>query len=161
MVRRTATSSEEPSLSKTEHAVEQFMLGLNCAQAVVAEFAEELGVDAESACRMACGFGGGMGRTGGTCGAVTGAIMVIGLAVCGPNPPAVDSKIRTYELVRSFLEEFRAEHQAVACRELLGCDVGTPEGHAEAQRLGVFQTRCPTFVESAVEILEDMLDGII
>lgn len=144
-------------MNKSEHAVEQFGSGLNCAQAVVGEYADELGVETETAQRIACGFGGGMGRSGGTCGAVTGAIMVLGLSHCGPNPRDVAAKNRTHELVRSFLEEFESRHQTTVCRELLGCDIGTPEGYAEAQQLERFQTHCPKYVEDAVEILEDML----
>jgi len=144
-------------LSRSEHAADQFRQGLNCAQAVLGAYAEELGLETESAYKVACGFGGGMGRTGDTCGAVTGAIMVIGLAACGPSPRDSGAKERTHELVRAFLEEFRERHQALSCRELLGCDIGTAEGYAEAQRSDLFQTRCPGYVETAVEILEDLL----
>jgi C_GCAxxG_C_C family probable redox protein len=144
-------------MSKSEHAVEQFESGLNCSQAVAGEFADELGVDADAAHRLACGFGGGMGRTGSVCGAVTGAVMVIGLAACDPDPRASTAKLHTYELVRSFLNEFQQRHGSTICRELLGCDIGTPEGHAQAQQDGLFRTRCPRYVEDAVEILEDLL----
>jgi C_GCAxxG_C_C family probable redox protein len=144
-------------VSKSEHAAEQFRSGLNCSQAVLGEYADELGMDVRTAGRIACGFGGGMGRTGGTCGAVTGAIMVLGLAACGPEPGDVAARVRTYGLVQSFIEEFEARHKTTSCRELLGCDIGAPEGYQEAQRLGLFQTRCPEYVEDAVEILEEML----
>jgi hypothetical protein len=58
--------------------------------------------------------------------------------------------------VRSFVEEFETRQGTTSCRELLGCDISTPEGHAEVQRLGLFETECPKYVEDAVEILEDM-----
>lgn len=144
-------------VSKSQHAVEQFGCGLNCAQAVVGEYAEDLGTEVETAWRIACGFGGGMGRSGGVCGAVTGAIMVLGLASCGPDPRDSSAKTRTYDLVRSFIEAFETRHHSIVCRELLGCDIGMAEGHAEAQRSGLFQNRCPRYVEDAVEILEDIL----
>ena len=67
-------------MNKSEHAVAEFQSGLNCSQAVLAEYAQEYGLPLEMALRIAAGFGGGMGRTGGACGAVTGAVMVIGLA---------------------------------------------------------------------------------
>ncbi len=144
-------------MSKSEHAVESFRAGANCSQAVFGEYAEERGVDSVSALKIACGFGGGMGRLGGTCGAVTGAIMAIGLADCDPDPRAPVTKARVYALVRSFVEEFEARHPSTLCRELLGCDISSPEGYDEATTLGLFQTKCPKYVEDAVEILEDML----
>lgn len=145
------------SMGKSEHAEEQFKAGLNCSQAVFGEYAEEYGVEPGSALKIACGFGGGMGRMGYTCGAVTGAIMVIGIATCGPDPRALTSRVRAYGLVQSFIEEFETRHQTISCRELLGCDISRPEGHEEAMRLGLFETECPKYVEDAVEILEEML----
>jgi C_GCAxxG_C_C family probable redox protein len=144
-------------MDKSERAVEQFKAGLNCSQTVFRQYAEDYGVDRESALKIACGFGGGLGRMGYTCGAVTGAIMVLGLATCGPDPTALTTKVRTYGLVQSFIQQFTARHGATSCRELLGCEIGTPEGHEEAVQRGLFQTRCPEFVQDAVEILEDML----
>jgi len=144
-------------MSRSEHAVEQFGRGLNCSQSVLGEYAGDLGLDATTACKVACGFGGGLGRTGGTCGAVSGATMVIGLAVCDPDPQGLAAKLRTYELVRSFLQEFQARHGSTSCRELLGCDISTPEGYAAAKEAALFDTRCSRYVEDAVEILEDLL----
>ena len=144
-------------MSKSEHAVERFRAGANCSQAVLGEYAEEHGVDSATALKIACGFGGGMGRLGGTCGAVTGAIMAIGLVACDSDPVGPVVKARVYALVRSFVEEFEARHQSIVCRELLGCDISALEGHEEAVRLGLFQTKCPKYVEDAVEILEEML----
>ena len=66
-------------MSKAEVAVDCFEEGFNCSQAVVSAFAPELGLDRETALRVAAAFGGGMGRTGETCGAVSGALMVIGM----------------------------------------------------------------------------------
>jgi C_GCAxxG_C_C family probable redox protein len=144
-------------LDKAEHGKEQFQSGLNCAQAVLGEFADALGLEVGSAHKIACGFGGGMGRLGHTCGAVTGAIMVIGLAACGSDPRDMTSRTGTYALVRSFVEEFEARHGSVSCRDLLGCDISTPEGYGEAARQRLFSERCPQYVQDAIEILEDTL----
>jgi C_GCAxxG_C_C family probable redox protein len=143
-------------MKKSTHAVEQFKSGCNCSQAVFAEYAEEYGLDSETALKIASGFGGGMGRLGHVCGAVTSAIMVIGLRGCASDPRELATKVRVYGLVRSFVEEFKARHQTASCRELLGCDISTPEGYEEATGLGLFRSRCPLYVESAVEILEEM-----
>ncbi len=144
-------------MDKSAHAAEQFSAGLNCSQAVFGEYAERFGFDDESALKIACGFGGGMARLGYTCGVATGAIMVIGLAACEPDPRTLAAKTRTYALVRSFLEQFEERHGATTCRALLGCDLSMPEGHAEAMRLDLFNTKCRKYVEDAVEILEELL----
>ena len=146
-------------MTKSDHAAEQMGSGLNCAQAVMGEFAEELDLDLEMAWRVACGFGGGMGGTGDRCGAVTGAVMVLGLAACGPDPYDRSSRARIDGLVQSFIEQFEAKHGTTLCRELLGCDIRTQEGQAEAAIQGLFKTHCPQYVRDAVEILEAMLPG--
>ena len=143
-------------MGKSEEAVEQFRSGANCSQAVLGVYAEQYGIDPESALAIACGFGAGMGRMGHTCGAVTGAIMVIGLAAGEPDPRSFAAKIRVYGLVRTFIERFTALHKTTSCRELLDCDLSTPEGYEDAQGRGLFQTQCPTYVQDAVEILEEM-----
>ncbi len=64
---------------KAERAAELFQKGYNCSQSVIGAYAEELGVPEETALRMAAGFGGGIGRCGEACGALTGGVMVVGL----------------------------------------------------------------------------------
>ena len=145
------------AMGRAEDAVERFSSGLNCSQAVLGAFAEEYGLDVELALKVACGFGGGMGRTGGACGAVTGAVMVLGLAQTGPEPREPAAKVRVYGLVQSFLEQFAERHGATECRELLGCDIGTVEGYQQAAGRGLFQSQCPQYVRDAAEILEEML----
>jgi len=144
-------------MKKDRKALENFSTGLNCAQAVLSSFAEELGVEEEKALKLASGFGGGIGRMAGTCGAVAGAVMVIGLMhgyTTGEDKPAKDT---TYSLVRQFAGEFARQNGSTVCRELLGCDVSTTQGFRDATDSGVFKTLCPRYVESAVLILEKML----
>ena len=143
-------------MKRSEHALEEFGSGLNCSQAVLAEYADELGLGVDTALRIACGFGGGMGRMGGTCGAVTVAFMVIGLKACTPDSRDALTKARTYALVQSFAQEFEARHDSISCRELLGCDISTPQGFDEAKQSGVLDERCPRFVRDAVDILEEI-----
>lgn len=146
-------------MDKSEHAAQRFGSGLNCSQAVLGEFAEDLGLDEETALRLACGFGGGMGRTGGICGAVTGAVMVLGLKACGPDPLDPATKLRTSNLVRSFLQQFEEQHSATLCRDLLDCDISSPEGYADAEGRGLFSTRCPMYVKDAVAMIQEMFPG--
>lgn len=100
-----------------------------------------------------------MGRTGNTCGAVTGAYMVLGLSqeISPDNPRASIDK--TYGLVREFNQRFKTLHNSLTCKELLGCDISTSEGVAEARDKKLFTSVCPDFVRDSAKILEDMLHG--
>jgi C_GCAxxG_C_C family probable redox protein len=145
-------------MSKAEEAREMFTQA-NCAQAVFAAFAAGRGVDRGTAFRIACGFGAGMGRSGSICGAVNGAIMALSVtAEYGQTPEdGARAKDEVYALVREFMRRFTARHGTLICRELLGCDLGTPAGAAKAKEENLFKTRCPAFVESAAGIVEELL----
>jgi C_GCAxxG_C_C family probable redox protein len=141
---------------RTEEAVATFKEGYNCAQAAFSAFAVELGMSREQAMKVAIGFGGGMARQGDTCGAVTGAMMALGLAH-GSAEADEAAKQRVYASIWQFLAEFRARHGSTLCRDLLECDLGTEEGRKRAHDTGVTKARCPGFVGSAVEIVEKMV----
>jgi len=103
--------------------------------------------------KLAAGFGGGMAGRGQACGAVTGAVMVLGLAMGHVTVEDKDSKMRTYAAVHDLLSRFEDAHGSVNCKELLGHDLGDPE----EKESGVFKDLCPGFVASAARILEDLL----
>jgi len=143
--------------NRSDKAVSIFKEGINCSQAVLSSFAEDFGLDKDIALKLAAGFGGGMGRMAQTCGAVTGAYMVIGLkngAITGQDKAA---KELTYQKVREFNEKFTAINKSVICRKLLKCDISTPAGFDEAKQKGLLTSTCPKLVRDAVEILEEML----
>ena len=141
-------------MSGVQDAVARFDDGYSCAQAVFSAYAEKLGMDRQTALKVSAGFGGGMGRMGETCGAITGAFMALGLKYGGPDS---ESKDKTYELVRELADRFRARHGSLECRELLGCDVSTPEGRQRAKEQGLHSTVCTQIVRDAAEILEGLL----
>ena len=141
-------------MSKGKHAAERMKAGWNCTQSVLGEFADGLGLDLDLADRVACGFGGGMGGTAGACGAVTGGIMVIGLVICDPASGKSPSMQHIDGSVQAFMRQFEKKHGSTLCRDLLGCDLSTPEGLAEAQERGLFAERCPKLVEYVVDLLQ-------
>ncbi|MBN1188363.1 MAG: C_GCAxxG_C_C family protein [Dehalococcoidales bacterium] len=145
-------------MNRADSAAENIAAGrMNCAQSVLTAFSGELGMDKEQALKIALGFGGGMGRTGKTCGAVTGAYMVIGLKQEKQNVEnAREVKDRVYALVRDFNHRFMAVRGSTDCKDLLGCDLSTPEGQAASKEKGFSFTLCPGFVRDAVKILEEM-----
>ena len=146
-------------MSRIMKALSTFDGGFNCAQAVLTAFGDVSGIDSERVLKIACGFGAGMGKMGKTCGAVTGAFMVIGLKYGHTKGNDIESKEKTYALVREFCSLFSKKHGSVECRELLPCDISTPEGLEFALEQKLFRTLCPKYVESSVRILEKILSG--
>jgi C_GCAxxG_C_C family probable redox protein len=145
----------ESNARRIDLARTRFSEGFSCSQSVLAAFAPELGLAADAALHVSAAFGGGMGRTGGTCGAVTGALMVLGLKY-GASVADPAAKERTYALTRDFIARFEARHKASACADLLGVNIGTPEGQTAAREANLFATTCPALVASAAAILEEM-----
>lgn len=144
-------------MNRVDEAVSRFAEGYSCSQAVASAFAGDYGLTDEQALKVASGFGGGMGQTGGACGAISGAVIVLGLAYGATSPKDAATKAKTYGLVQEFVAEFSRRHGAVACPALLGCDLATPEGRERAREEGLTRKVCPAYVRSAAEILEKML----
>ncbi|MBI5236814.1 MAG: C_GCAxxG_C_C family protein [Deltaproteobacteria bacterium] len=140
-------------MEKVEQAVSSFKNGLNCSQALLSAYSEKLGLDKETALKLASCFGGGMGCAGETCGAITGALMVIGLRH-GKTGVRQD---KAYSVVKEFVERFKERNGASLCRELLRCDISTDEGMKKAQKEGLFTSICPRLVKDAAEIVEGLL----
>jgi C_GCAxxG_C_C family probable redox protein len=145
------------SQNRVEEVVKTHGAGFSCAQALLAVYGPELGVDLETALKIAGGFGSGMARMAGTCGAVTGACMVIGLVHGMVKKGDLQQKEISYDYVRKFAEKFKERNRTLVCRELMGVDVSTPEGLAAAKEKNIFRTVCPKYVQDAAEILEEML----
>lgn len=143
--------------TKGEDAAARFRSGWSCSQAVVCAFAKDFGIDEKTALRLSCGLGGGMGHTGNTCGAVSGALMVIGMKYGRTSIEDLASKEKTYELAQKFAKEFRARNNSVNCSELLKYDLSDPETLKAARDAGVFKTICPRLVRDAGDILETLL----
>ncbi len=144
-------------MSKTEQALKLFKQSFSCSQSVFSVYAEELGVDTGTAMKIAGAFGGGMARMGETCGAVTGAFMVIGLKYGQTNAEDKAAKEKTYDVVRQFVERFKSMHGSTVCRVLTGCDMNTNEGLNAFREKNIFETHCMNYVKDAVEILEGLI----
>ncbi|MBP2146679.1 C_GCAxxG_C_C family probable redox protein [Methanofollis sp. W23] len=142
---------------RSKRAAASFSDGLNCAQAVAGAFAQECGTDEATVRKLACGFGGGLAHTGRTCGAVSGGVLVLGLARGTAMPGDREGKEHCYTLVQEFLRRFADRHGAVECTPLIGYDLSDPQGIAAAKEVGAFATRCTGYVQDAVEIVEDLL----
>jgi C_GCAxxG_C_C family probable redox protein len=140
-----------------QRALELFDQGYNCSQSVFSAYAEESGLDPGTARRVASGFGGGIGRTGNLCGAVSGAIMAIGL-LRGINPEEdPDWREKIYALDNEFIQRFTERFGSLQCPALLGFNMAVPEENAEAKKSGAVQKVCPVLIAGATEILDELL----
>ena len=142
-------------MSDVSKATQKFRDGCACSQAILDVYGTPLGLAHEQAMRVAAGFAGGM-RLGETCGAVTGAFMVLGLRHCSADCDRPGGRAEVYARVMEFADRFRERNGSLLCRDLLGCDISTPEGMKQARERNLFKTTCVQMVRDAAEILEEM-----
>ena len=145
-------------MDRINNAVNKFNQGYACSQAILSEYCELFNMDIETALKLAGGFAGGM-RFGRTCGAVTGAFMVLGLKYSTQNCEKPDGRKNVYDAVCEFTKSFEETHGSTNCETLLGCNIGTADGLQKAKAENLFQTLCPQFIKSAAELLEFILNN--
>jgi C_GCAxxG_C_C family probable redox protein len=142
--------------SKAEEALDMMQRYGSCCTGVLAAFAAEFGLAEDLAAGLGRGMAGGIGGLGHVCGAVSGATLVIGLKTTNQdNILDKAAGFNTMAAVRDFMDRFEARHSSILCRELIGCDISTPEKSMAAMKSNAF-ANCPGYVESAVAILEEM-----
>ena len=135
-----------------------FEEGYNCAQAVVAAFAEEIGLPAETAIRFISPFGGGMGRLREVCGAFSGMLAVLGACYGYTDPQASEEKHALYKEVQALAAKFKEQNGAIVCRELLGLRAGASDPKpAERTTAYYHDRRCGDFVACAANLLADFM----
>jgi C_GCAxxG_C_C family probable redox protein len=144
-------------MTNAERATALFKEGFSCSQAVLAAYADGLGLPRETALRIAQPFGGGIAKSGDWCGAVTGAFLVIGMKYGRIKPDDTAAKDKTYALVQEFVKRFKAKHGTARCNDLLGCDIGTPEGQKTIEAKKLHQTLCENLIRDAIGILDAIL----
>ncbi len=146
--------SRKMTQSKAGEAVACFNGGFNCSQAVLSVYCEELGLDKKTALQVACGLGAGMGRLQGTCGAVSGAYLLIGLKYGKFSKEDEPAKEKTYAMVREFTKLFEEKIKTKNFRELLGGDLISGDKQTVSERV---KSICPKMVRDAAEIVEKIL----
>jgi C_GCAxxG_C_C family probable redox protein len=144
-------------MSEVEKATSLFAAGFSCSQSVLGAYAERYGLPREVALRLADPFGGGLGGLGKTCGAVTGAIMVLGLALGRRVADDDAAKLATKARVQALVSRFEAHYGTSVCRDLIECEIDTPEKLQAAHARGVFDRVCAPLVRATAEILEEVL----
>ncbi|MFC1515503.1 C-GCAxxG-C-C family protein [Thermodesulfobacteriota bacterium] len=147
-------SEEEKIASVVQRSGELFDSGLFCAESVLLAIAEAKGIQANVIPKIATGFCGGISRTCGMCGAVTGAIMAVNL-VFGRNDPAASVE-KNYIAVRKMMARFEEKFGSMNCRELIDCDLGTEEGRNDFKAKDL-RTECKGFTEEATRIAMSLI----
>jgi C_GCAxxG_C_C family probable redox protein len=145
--------------TKTDVAVEKFLSGFNCAQSILYAFGPDLGLEGETALKVATGLGGGMGGRGEVCGAVTGGILALGLKFGRGEKEEKSVAQQAYPKTGELMAAFERAHGTCMCRTLLGgCDLRTPEGMKRFREEDLHHKVCVGCVRTAGEILAGMLD---
>lgn len=144
--------------SRAEEALANMQKYGSCCTGVLATYSPELGIEKDLAAGLGRGMAGGIGGTGHVCGAVSGAVMVIGLKTTNKsNINDMAAGFKTMETAKKFVSRFEEKHSSIQCRELIGHDISTPEKREAAMKANAYAD-CPKFVESAVMILDDILE---
>jgi len=144
-------------LAAVDRAEALFREGFSCSQAVLMAFAPGLGMEARQAALVASSFGGGMARQGWTCGALTGALMAIGLHAGHAAAEDTAAKEDLYARVQAIVARFEERHGATACRQLTGADLRDAAERQAASDRGTFTTLCPQLVRTAAALVAESL----
>ncbi len=140
-------------MNHVDKAEEYFCNNFNCSQAVFTSFATELGLDEKLALKISTQFGGGA-RKGEMCGAVSGALMVLGLKYGHCHAEDMEEKGKAYQIAENFMNKFIEKQGTVVCRELLGYDISKTEDMERIKELNLFKTICPKMIRCATELVE-------
>ena len=124
----------------------------NCSQAIFARFGPNLekgNIDFDTCMKITSAFGGGINLTGNVCGAITGALMTLGLKY-GEN------FLKVSEISTQFLEEFKSINGSIICRDLVGHDFFDNEDLRTTFNKEIFE-KCKKCVDDAACLLEKYL----
>jgi C_GCAxxG_C_C family probable redox protein len=144
-------------MKRSENAVDYFRKKFNCSQAVFTVFGKDHGLSEDACLKVSCAFGGGMGRQQLTCGAVTGALMALGIKYGKALNDPEEKKQKTYAVTREFFQRFTELNGSVNCKVLLdGLDMNDPDDHKKIMERKLFDIKCEKYVADAVEIVEKL-----
>ena len=147
---------------RAELAHSNFLRGYNCSQSIVLAFPDVLakaGIEPSVAAKLASPFGGGMGRMREVCGAVSGMLMVLGLAQGYDEAKAYAEKKDLYQKVQTLCTRYSNENGSIVCRELLGLGKGPDEPTPQRRTEGYYRKRpCPELCACAARILAEHLE---
>lgn len=150
------TASQHPQDQVAERAAELFNQGLCCAESVLQAIAESRGIQSELIPKIATGLCGGISRTGGICGAVSGGVLAISM-VSG-RKDAKECREENHRIVRQFLTECEAQFGSTNCEKLIGCRLDTPEGQQFFKDHNL-REKCAGFTREAARLASQLLSA--
>ena len=146
------------TMTKGEQSEALFLEGYNCAQAVFGAFAEDLGLEFETAIKLSSGFGGGMGRLREVCGAVSGMFMVFDMKHGYVSPTDSKAKKELYAHIQTLAKRFEEENGSIICKELLGLSAKKSDPTPESRTEEYYKKRpCKELVKLAADIVDEYL----
>lgn len=144
------------NMTHKEKALHYFSQELHCSQSLPAAFAAECGITEEQALRLGSCFGSGM-RRGAVCGAVTGALMVLGFLYGQKSAGDTEGRQASNKVNDRMMELFKEKCGSYSCNDLLGCDITTEDGRTYCRNNNLFTDFCPRMVAVAVDIVEEII----
>jgi C_GCAxxG_C_C family probable redox protein len=145
--------------NKAKLAGELFMQGYNCSQSVIAAWADEIGLDRQTALLVSSGFGGGMGRLREVCGAVSGAFMVLSYKFGSTDVSDRKAKAALYETIQDFAARFKQENRfdSIVCRDMLGLSGASAPTPAERTAEYYKKRPCRELIELSSGLLGEFI----
>jgi C_GCAxxG_C_C family probable redox protein len=156
LVENTSSGDTEMVKPPEKQALEYFAGPYNCTQSVLKALLEHKGIQIDQATEFASGFGAGITYSGQQCGAISGAMMAIGILEGLTNSDVRKHKSKTYKRSSELHTRFKAEFGSIVCDELTGIDMSDSQKLNEANDAGHFDEVCPKFIEASVKIVMDM-----
>ena len=145
-------------MKKSEKALSYFNNSFNCAQSVFTTFGPELGLTEDECLKIACAFGAGMGKQQHVCGAVSGALMVLGTKFGKALNDAEHKKELTYKKTEEFIKKFELNNGSIHCFKLLNnLNMNIVEDEIKIHELGLYETVCESAIKDAVELIEKLI----
>lgn len=137
--------------------LELFEAGYNCTQAVLSVFSNEMGIPKETALKISAPFGGGIAGYGNFCGALTGAIMVIGLKYGNSSATDYERKKKSTEKTSELIDSFEKQYGSCNCCDLIGMDIKKINPSEWKTKILNIESPCPKFLETVIIFLEEEL----
>ncbi len=134
-----------------EKALSYFDQGFNCSESVLKSLVEAFSIKSDCVPKIATGFGGGYGKKGEVCGAISGAVMALGIKYGRESSKEKDKKEKLYGRVQDLIDAFTKKYNCTRCMDLLGCDMSTPEGKDKYKKEGLHQNKCAKLLSLAVK----------
>ena len=142
----------------SKKAIDLFLEGYNCSQAVFLAFLDKYDMDKSVALKLSSSFGGGMGRLREVCGCVSGMFMVAGILYGYDEPKDFEAKKEHYARIQELAHKFEEQNGSIVCRDLLGLNKGKDIPIPEKRTEEYYKKRpCVELVGMAASIMEDYI----